>query len=61
MLTADTPQSPYYLMTARQVVFWSFDEAGKALGEDRFVLHHVIEPLAADDLPANYPERFRTA
>jgi hypothetical protein len=24
-------------------------------------LHHVIEPLAADDLPANYPERFRTA
>ena len=37
------------------------DEAGQALGEDRFVLHHVIEPLAADDLPANYPERFRTA
>jgi hypothetical protein len=24
-------------------------------------LHHIIEPLAADDLPANYPERFRTA
>ncbi len=59
-ITADTPGSPYYLVTARQVVFWKFDQEGKALGEDRFVLHHVIEPLAATDLPTSYPERFRT-
>jgi hypothetical protein len=51
----------HYLLSARTIVFWQFDENGKATGEDRFVLHHRIEPLPEDQLPADYPERFRAA
>lgn len=68
VLTADAaramghagPQAEgYFMVIARTVVFWEFDEAGKAKGEDRYVFVQSVEPLAAEDLPANFPERLR--
>lgn len=68
VLTADAaramghagPQAQgYFMVIARTVVFWEFDEAGKAKGEDRYVFVQSVEPLAAEDLPANFPERLR--
>jgi hypothetical protein len=56
----DSNDSDHYLLKARTVVFWEFDEEGKAKGEDRYVLCHEIEPLDEADLPANYPSQFRT-
>ncbi|TCB97214.1 hypothetical protein E0H26_13155 [Micromonospora zingiberis] len=55
-----TDLSSHYLLSARTVVFWEFDEDGKAKGEDRYVFCHQIEPLAETDLPENYPAQFRT-
>jgi hypothetical protein len=49
----------YYLLSARTIVFWEFDQNDKATGEDRYVLNHKIEPLAERDLPADYPDQFR--
>jgi hypothetical protein len=51
----------YFMVIARTVVFWEFDEAGKAKGEDRYVFVQSIEPLAPEDLPDNFPERLRPA
>lgn len=51
----------YFMVIARTVVFWEFDEAGRAKGEDRYVFVQSIEPLAAEDLPENFPERLRPA
>jgi hypothetical protein len=55
----DADDSDYYLLSARTIVFWEFDEDGKAGGEDRYVLNHKIEPLAESELPTNYPPQFR--
>ena len=57
----DSSQSEHYLLAARTIVFWKFDDDGKACGEDRFVFQHKIQPLAESDLPANYPAQFRKA
>jgi len=51
----------YFMVNARTVVFWEFDEAGRAKGEDRYVFVQSVDPLAADDLPADYPDRLRPA
>lgn len=55
-----SPASPFYVLSARTVVFWKFDEDDKATGEDRYVLDHHIVPLAEAELPDNYPDKFRT-
>ncbi len=55
-----SPASSHYLLAARTVVFWEFDENDKAKGEDRYVIDHEIAPLAEEDLPDNYPAQFRT-
>jgi hypothetical protein len=55
-----SPASSHYLLSARTIVFWDFDQDGKAKGEDRYVLNHQIEPLAEKDLPEDYPAQFRT-
>jgi hypothetical protein len=55
----DTPESGHYLLSARTVVFWEFDDEGKAKGEDRYVFGHQLQPLAEADLPENYPAQFR--
>jgi hypothetical protein len=54
-----SPASSHYLLSARTIVFWDFDQDGKAKGEDRYVLNHKIEPLADEDLPEDYPAQFR--
>jgi hypothetical protein len=46
----------FFLVRARTVVFWEFDEAGKAQGEDRYVFVQAVEPLAKEDLPEGYPD-----
>jgi hypothetical protein len=51
----------FFLVIARTVVFWEFDEAGRARGEDRYVFVQSVDPLDEADLPANYPDRLRTA
>jgi hypothetical protein len=56
---ADDDRADHYLLSGITVVFWKFDENEKALGEDRYVLDKTIEPLAAADLPADYPARLR--
>lgn len=55
-----SPSSSHYVLSARTVVFWEFDEDDLAKGEDRYVIDHHIEPLAEEDLPDNYPSQFRT-
>jgi hypothetical protein len=45
----------FYMLSARTVVFWEFDEDGKATGEDRYVMNHAIVPVAREDLPPQYP------
>ncbi len=57
---ADSDESAHYLLKARTVVFWQFNAAGKATGEDRFVFGHVVEALPEDDLPEDYPAQFRS-
>jgi hypothetical protein len=70
ILTADAARSlgyvgaeadGFFLVRARTVVFWEFDEAGKAQGEDRYVFVQAVEPLKREDLPENYPARLRDA
>jgi len=56
----DSDQSDHYLLKARTVVFWEFNDEGKATGEDRYVFCHEIEPLPEAELPADYPAQFRT-
>lgn len=56
----DAGEASHYLLTARTIVFWEFDEDHKAKGEDRYVLNHKIEPLPESELPDNYPDQFRT-
>jgi hypothetical protein len=51
----------FFLVRARTVVFWEFDEDGKAQGEDRYVFVQAVEPLNREDLPANYPARLLEA
>lgn len=53
------PEASHYLLTGRTVVFWEFDEDGKAKGEDRYVFPTSLTPLSDDDLPADYPDQFR--
>jgi hypothetical protein len=58
-VTTDIGEANHYLLTGRTVVFWVFDEDGKATGEDRYVFPTGVSPLADDELPPNYPEKFR--
>ncbi|GAA3237977.1 hypothetical protein GCM10017691_37620 [Pseudonocardia petroleophila] len=60
LVNSDTPESNHYVLSARTVVFWEFDEQDRAKGEDRYVMGHQLEPLAEEDLPADYPAQFRT-
>ncbi|WP_196073049.1 hypothetical protein [Nakamurella alba] len=55
----DDDRADHYMLSGITVVFWHFDENEMALGEDRYVLDKSIEPLAAEDLPADYPARLR--
>jgi hypothetical protein len=59
LLAESAPVSDFYLLTARTVVFWDFDENGKATGEERYVLNHKLEPLPEKDLPPNFPKHLR--
>jgi hypothetical protein len=49
----------YYMLSARTIVFWAFDDEGKVTGEERFVMNHEIVPIAREDLPAHYPAHLR--
>jgi hypothetical protein len=49
----------HYLVTARTIVFWEFDDEGKAKGEDRYVFPLSVTPLKDEDLPKDYPAKFR--
>jgi hypothetical protein len=60
LIDSSTEASSHYLLSARTVVFWEFDEDGKAKGEDRYVLNHDLQPLPESELPDNYPAQFRT-
>jgi hypothetical protein len=60
-VAADSEESSHYLLSARSIVIWEFDEDGKAKGEDRYVFNHKIVALPESALPPNYPARFRTA
>lgn len=55
----DADATGYFMVVARTVVFWEFDEAGKARGEDRYVFVQSVDPLPVEDLPADYPNRLR--
>lgn len=55
-----SPQASHYVLAGRTVVFWEFDENDLAKGEDRYVMNHQVVPIGEDDLPENYPTRFRT-
>jgi hypothetical protein len=59
-VTDDVADATHYLLTGRTVVFWEFDAEGKALGEDRYVFPETVTPMTDADLPASYPEKFRT-
>ena len=58
-VAADDDRTNHYMLSGITVVFWKFDENEKALGEDRYVLDKSIEPVAPEDLPADYPARLR--
>jgi hypothetical protein len=49
-------ESGHYLVLFRNVVWWSFDEAGKALGEDSYTVMHPDdwERIPDDELPICY-------
>jgi hypothetical protein len=49
-------ESGHYAVRFRNVVWWSFDTAGKAYGEDSYTTFHPDdwERLADDDLPQGY-------
>ncbi len=55
----DDDRSTHYMLEGITVVFWTFDENEKALGEDRYVLDKSITPIDPADLPADYPDRLR--
>lgn len=55
----DAGDVSHYLLSARTIVFWTFDEDDKAQGEDRYVLNHKIEALPESELPDGYPAQFR--
>jgi hypothetical protein len=40
-------------------VFWEFNADGKATGEDRYVFPTSVTPLNDEDLPKDYPAKFR--
>ncbi|HEY0106109.1 MAG TPA: hypothetical protein VGB91_08505 [Rhizomicrobium sp.] len=61
LVSQDSKASDYYLLSARTIVFWDFDQNGKASGEERYVLNHRVEPLAQEDLPSNFPAHLRKA
>jgi hypothetical protein len=46
----------HYLVTARTVIFWPFDEDGKLIGEDSYGSSDVTQcrRIANDELPAAY-------
>jgi hypothetical protein len=49
-------ETGHYLVTFRNVVWWSFDEAGLALGEDSYTTKHPDDwqRVADEDLPECY-------
>jgi hypothetical protein len=55
----DSADASHYLVTARTIVFWEFNEDGKATGEDRYVFPLSVTPLKDEDLPKDYPAKFR--
>ena len=55
----DVPDvNAHYLVTARTVIFWPFDESGVLIGEDSYGSSDVtdFERVADDDLPTEYVE-----
>jgi hypothetical protein len=55
----DSAAATHYLVAARTIVFWEFNEDGKATGEDRYVFPISVTPLSDEDLPKDYPAKFR--
>lgn len=53
------PGATHFLLAGRTIVFWEFNDEGKALGEDRYVFPTSVTPLSDADLPPNYPAKFR--
>jgi hypothetical protein len=51
----------FFLVRARTVVFWEFDDDGRARGEDRYVFVQAVDPLPKEDLPDDYPQRLLAA
>jgi hypothetical protein len=58
-LNDDSAVATHYLVTARTIVFWEFNADGKATGEDRYVFPTSVTPLNDEDLPKDYPAKFR--
>jgi hypothetical protein len=55
----DDSAATHYLVAARTIVFWEFDADGRATGEDRYVFPTSVTPLNDEDLPKDYPAKFR--
>lgn len=49
----------FFVLYARTIVFWDFDEEGLC-SEDRYVTNHKLVPIEESQLPANYPAHLRT-
>lgn len=50
----------FYVLFARTIVFWDFDEQGLC-SEDRYVTDHRLVPIDESQLPAHFPAHLRTA
>jgi hypothetical protein len=51
-------ESAHYLLHMKNTVLWSFDDAGRAFGEDAYSMYDAdaFEKVAIEDLPAFYVE-----
>lgn len=54
----DEDDHEFYLLFARTIVFWDFDE-NDLCSEDRYVTGHKLVAIEESDLPAHYPAHLR--
>jgi hypothetical protein len=59
LLAEDDNSHEFYVLFARTIVFWDFDE-NDLCSEDRYVTSHRLVPIDESDLPAHYPAHLRT-
>lgn len=58
LLASDDNSNEFYVLFARTIVFWDFDE-NDLCSEDRYVTSHRLVPISESDLPAHYPSHLR--